>query len=278
MDPFVFAFVLSSLFVIYTQRKKSLTNDGAAGAFVVGLITFSASYWYFAVVNLTFFFTSSRLTKFKADRKRLLEDDFDKCAQRNLTQVICNGLGGTIAVAWFHTIDSNQCYASIQGGSILIWAYLGHYAACCGDTWASELGILNKSWPYLITKWKQVPPGTNGGVSPLGLAASLGGGLLIGLVGAISLSMDPRCNGIDYRLILLGAAAGLGGSLIDSVLGATVQRTMYSKDKKLIVESEQGKGQVEHISGWDILDNHQVNLVTSLLTTGLCGLASYYFA
>ncbi|KAI8073249.1 integral membrane protein DUF92-domain-containing protein [Gongronella butleri] len=274
MHPVGFALALSTLFVIYTLRKKSLTRDGAAGAFVLGMTTFSASYWLFTLVLLSFFLSSSKLTKFKAERKRLLEDGYDQASERNLMQVVCNGLGGAIAVSLFHTLDATSCYTSQQHATVLIWAYIGHYAACCGDTWASELGILNKSWPILITKLKKVPPGTNGGVSPLGLAASLGGGLLIGLVGALSMALDRRCGTWDWSLVLVGAAAGLGGSLIDSVLGATVQQTLYSKDKKRVVEHKDASA--EHVSGWNVLDNHQVNLVTSLLTAALCGAAAVY--
>ncbi|KAG2219427.1 hypothetical protein INT45_010618 [Circinella minor] len=245
MSNFIFALSLSVLMVIHSRRKKSLSSSGAAGAFVLGMATFSSSYAYFSVVLLTFFLASSKLTKFKADRKRLLETDYDKSSERTLMQVACNGLTG----------------------GIICGSLLGIYG------WASELGILNRSWPISIIKFKKVPPGTNGGVSPLGLAASIGGGATVGLAGAIALAIQQPCHGLPWEIVALGGLAGLGGSLIDSILGATVQRTLYSDKRKMVVEDDKD---ATRISGWNILDNHQVNFVSSVLTSTICGVTAYY--
>ena len=47
--------------------------------------------------------------------------------------------------------------------------YISHYACANGDTWASEVGILAKASPRLVTSLftREVPPGTNGGMSIL---------------------------------------------------------------------------------------------------------------
>ncbi|GIL69564.1 hypothetical protein Vretifemale_492, partial [Volvox reticuliferus] len=134
--------------------------------------------------------------------------------------------------------------------------YQGHYACCCADTWASELGILSRSVPRLITTGRKVPPGTNGGVTLLGLCCSVAGGLTIGLaffaggVAGCAWGVVPRggslcplpVKGSAGRwtlrdamlgsgpaalpvLAAVGLACGLFGSLLDSFLGATLQYT-----------------------------------------------------
>jgi uncharacterized protein (TIGR00297 family) len=96
-----------------------------------------------------------------------------------------------------------------------------HFACCLGDTLASELGILSKSPPILITTLKPVPPGTNGGLSVLGTIASLAGGFVMGLTLAATLAIEnPVCrqNWVTelVPLLLWGTAAGGLGSLVGS--------------------------------------------------------------
>ena len=72
---FACAFGLSTLISLYGLKKRSLSLSGAVAAVVVGLVLTAASA-RFCVSLLTFFFTSSRLTKWRAKDKRKLEEDF----------------------------------------------------------------------------------------------------------------------------------------------------------------------------------------------------------
>lgn len=120
-----------------------------------------------------------------------------------------------------------QLVAGLLGG------FLGYYACCCGDTWASELGTLSTQQPRLITTFRPVRKGTNGAVTMLGMGASVAGGLFIGTVFFVAGMLAPT-TGLPTKpqwwLVPMGLAAGLFGSVLDSVLGATVQFSGYNTE------------------------------------------------
>ncbi|CAH2048535.1 unnamed protein product, partial [Iphiclides podalirius] len=145
---------------------------------------------------------------------------------------------------------------------------VGVLACCNGDTWASELGtVFSKDDPILITSWRRVPKGTNGGISLIGTIFSTLGGLCIGISHYLAVLYFSD-KGLwtygppQWPLILLGALAGFFGSFIDSVLGATLQYSGLDKDGKVVAQSNQA---VKHISGISILDNHSVNLISTII-------------
>lgn len=154
------------------------------------------------------------------------------------------------------------------------------FACCNGDTWASELGILSKSDPVLITNLKKVPRGTNGGVSSWGLFVSFAGGVFIGIfyylatiifVDSESLLSSPS----QFPVILLGGVAGLVGSVIDSFLGATCQFSGQTEEGFIVENPNEA---VKKISGkFRILNNHSVNLVSCIVTAVLIPSCAFPF-
>ncbi|CAG8677836.1 8001_t:CDS:2, partial [Racocetra persica] len=110
---------------------------------------------------------------------------------------------------------------------------------------------------------------TNGGISPLGLFASVLGGFVIGISAMISIYFADGCNRLYIELIPVASIAGLIGSIIDSILGATVQVSMYSEKACKVTYSRTEETKL--VSGYDLLDNNQVNFVSSLVTALLTG-------
>merc|ERR1719383_1228509 len=97
----------------------------------------------------------------------------------------------------------------------------------------------------------------------------MAGGVVIGaayFLGVLFTTAGPDISRApeQWKILVIGGLGGLIGSIIDSLLGATLQ---YSgKDKKTGKIVEVYREGVVRISGKMILDNHSVNLVSSILT------------
>ena len=274
------AALLATAMSRHGYRKRSLNASGAALALVVGFVS-CASSLSFGLTLIIFFLSSSRITKVGAKKKRRIEDGHQEGGMRNWVQVLANGgLGTCLAGAfWLSTRRADLPpelpldFAARPTESWLQAAYLCHYACCNADTWASELGVLSSSLPILVTRpWERVPAGTNGGITTAGTAASLAGGLLMGAVfWGLNVAFQPASLASDappqWPLLVLGGGAGVVGSLIDSLLGATLQYSGYCSVKRLVVE--RAKATTRHISGYDVLDNHQVNFLAAAATSAL---------
>ena len=100
-----------------------------------------------------------------------------------------------------------------------IWlGFAGTLAAANADTWGTELGVLSKRQPRLITSLKPVPRGTAGAVTLDGTLASLGGALFIGLL-AVLVAPLPSLVDAAARVMLIGLA-GLVGAQVRTRISA----------------------------------------------------------
>jgi len=135
------ALVIAIMLAMRGKKKKSLSTSGAAAAFLVGFLSFLASY-RFGVCLILFYQSSSSLTKYKGEVKKKLEADYKEGGQRNYMQVLsCSLLATILAVIYFalEGSDARVDWSAHPRRSFLLCAYLGHYGCCTGDTWASEL-------------------------------------------------------------------------------------------------------------------------------------------
>lgn len=99
--------------------------------------------------------------------------------------------------------------------------FIGSIAVATADTLASEVGVVDK-YPRLITTFKKVPPGTDGGISPVGTAAGIVGAGIIGVFAYIlGVSTDP------FNALKIAVIAGTFGCFVDSILGAVLESRNY---------------------------------------------------
>jgi uncharacterized protein (TIGR00297 family) len=106
---------------------------------------------------------------------------------------------------------------SATGNRAWLVAATAALAEAATDTVASEIGQTRSRTALLITTWKPVPAGTDGGVTDLGTMAGAIAGLLIATIATVAGLLSPL-------QLWIAAAAGFAGMLVDSLLGATFQR------------------------------------------------------
>lgn len=268
----------------YGLKRKGVNRSGAILGLIVGVVL-AISNHAFLVTLSTFFLSGSRATKFRNKEKRKFEEDFKGGeGKRNWLQVLCNtGMALQLAVLYIIDCGCGERPIDFKNNYRSSWLSIGvmaSFACCNGDTWASELGsVLARGDPFLITTGKRVPRGTNGGVSGIGLLVSFLGGVLIGVVHYLTnlYTIDTdvlRVSSAQWPLIVIGGVGGLVGSLIDSVIGATMQYSGQDKNGKIV---EMPGKSVRHISGVRILDNHSVNLISSILTGIVTPALAFHF-
>jgi uncharacterized protein (TIGR00297 family) len=252
MMQLLIGFIIAIIIAYAAYRARSLNKSGAFAAAFTGTIVFGVGGWEWAVLLLTFFITSSALSRAFKKQKQNLDEKFSKGHERDAGQVFGNGgIATFFAALHFFSPDSP-----------LPWiGFAAALAAVNADTWATELGVLNPHPPRMITNLaKIVEKGTSGGISLYGTLASLAGAGLIGLFAAL-LYPANQSSLITGRWLLI-TVSGLAGSLFDSFLGGTVQAMYFCpKDHK---ETEKHPlhtcgAQTVHIRGWEWLDNDWVN-------------------
>ncbi len=258
----VLGIALSVLIAAAGYWRRALTPGGAAGAVLIGSLVFGLGGWTWGLLLITFFVSSSWLSHYRRAEKEPAAIKFAKGSRRDLGQVLANGgLGAVLAVTYARYPDP-----------LLLAAFVGAMAAVNADTWATELGVLSRTPPRLITTGQPAEPGASGGVTSLGLWASVAGALLIGaaataLAQAASLLSGHGWSREALALSLVGLAGGLSGSLFDSLLGATVQGVYYCDACAQETESAVHRcgRPARPLRGWPWLNNDLVNLTASLV-------------
>jgi uncharacterized protein (TIGR00297 family) len=215
-------------------------------------------------------------TKFKQAAKERIDASAAESKVRGAFQVLsCSVIAVALSLlhVWIYGEDKAINFSKAPLSSSLACGVVAHYAACLGDTLASELGILAHQKPVLITMpWLVVPPGTNGGITIVGCVWSAVGGAMMG---AATVAMDLIANISPlnvYPMFLFGAICGLVGSVLDSFLGATLQVSYWEPETKMVYHQPAAWSvSAQRIAGVDVLNNFQVNLVSVAITTALGG-------
>ncbi|HEX7467846.1 MAG TPA: TIGR00297 family protein [Methanobacterium sp.] len=194
---YVFLIVVIGLI---TYLRKALDLFGSIFMIIMGVIIIFTAGANWLMLIFIFLILGLISTKYKHQYKK---DIGVYEGTRSLKNVISNGIVPFVMAAFGN-----------YGG------FIGSIATATADTLASEVGVVEQ--PRLITTFKKVPPGTDGGISVVGTAAGIIGAGIIG-VSAYILGIFPD----PLVTLKVSIIAGTVGCFVDSILGAVLERRNY---------------------------------------------------
>ena len=193
-------------FAALARILRGVSRSGAiAGAFVCFVLYYSAGPGAFVLLTLLFVlaWSSTRL----GYQRKLKLGTAERKEGRTASQVLANvGVAAACAAAY-----------RWRGSPVYLLAMCAALAEAAADTVSSEIGQTSSAPARLVTNWREVPAGTNGGVTLIGTLAGIIAAFLIGMTGILIGLMGSR----ELFLSLFAATVGM---IFDSFLGGTLER------------------------------------------------------
>ncbi len=242
------------IFALVAIWAKALDRGGFLASVAVGFAIFLGGGWRWFVIISSFFILGVGFTWYKYERKKKLGGAQEKGGARSWPNILANG--GLAALFGLGELAF--------GGPSFAVLYLGAMSAAGADTVATELGLLNKTPPRLITRPQSVvAPGTSGGVSKFGFLGSL---LAAGAIGVIAALLAVPSKLSPLVIVAAAVSGGVVGSVADSFIGATAQRkgvcAVCGSPTESLVHC--GKPTIRK-SGLGFVDNNVVNVLATVV-------------
>jgi uncharacterized protein (TIGR00297 family) len=199
------ALSITLAFALIARLTRGVSASGTLAGAVVAFLMASrdlAMFWMLLVV----FAVTLAATRLRGPRKKQLQVAESENG-RSASQVMANlGIAGLIMAA-----------PAFQAWRLLALAALAEAAA---DTVSSEVGTAFRGRAVLITNWRAVEPGVDGGVSLNGTLAALSAAGIVALCGGAMGLANP------IQMLII-AGAGTLGMFIDSFLGGGFEGPGY---------------------------------------------------
>jgi uncharacterized protein (TIGR00297 family) len=208
LQMIVAAVIVGFTFGYFAFRARTADLSGLFSAALVGIIllVFAAPQgpqWF--LIMLSFFILGSAATKYKFEYKKRIGVEQGQSGARGYRNVFANGIIAAAAAILFGVFQQ----------PLFVVMYVGCVATAAADTLASEIGVTG-GIPRLITTFRQVPIGTNGGITLTGETVALLGGFIVSLVAML-------LHVITLQMMAICTLAGFVGTNIDSIVGATLE-------------------------------------------------------
>jgi uncharacterized protein (TIGR00297 family) len=233
-------------------KLKFVSFSGLIAAFIIGVLifVFPPEGWKWFVIILIFHGVAAQFTKYKYEMKRRKGFAQEKGGARAWPNIVANGV-----IATLFAVAGGFSYLGV-----FLFGFIGAVSTATADTLATEIGLLNKDQPRLITNLRKVPAGTSGGISPMGEIGTLLGGSIIG----ISVLLLKIGNHDNLIILFASVISGLIGCTFDSFIGASIQGMFKCKICQNVTENKKHCGnKTIRIRGSHYIDNNMVNLMAT---------------
>jgi len=208
LENFIIALIISLALGLMAYKTKVVDKTGMTSGVVVSMGILICMDVKFFTIFFTFVIIGAIFTAYKW-KKKVKERTAEKEEGRGISNVLGNGLPPLIfALAYAVLPEQNLA---------LLCGYISAVAALAADTASSEIGVLSKSKPIMITTLKRVEKGTDGGISILGTFAGL---LTTMLIAAVAVIIGIA----NWYVFIAVIFAGNFGNFVDSLIGATLER------------------------------------------------------
>jgi uncharacterized protein (TIGR00297 family) len=206
LPSFAVAAVVTVAFAALARAVRGVSRGGAVAGAACCFILYAGAGLGAFLALISLFALAWATTRLGYSRKQKL-GVAERKDGRNAWQVVANlGLATLCAAAFRGT-----------GNPVFLVALAAAFSEAAADTVSSELGQASGTGPRLVTTWKPVEPGTNGGITWAGTLAGTTAAAIVSGVCVVSQLLSVRGG-------LLAAFAGIAGMICDSYLGATFER------------------------------------------------------
>lgn len=196
----------------FAYKAHCLDGKGALASFTVGALTgiFGSLGAFILLIVFTMAGFAATMKGLKSKMAKGLQEGHH--GERGWRNVLGVSIPALIVVFIDVAMDLDPTLFAIM--------YISTLAVAGSDTIASEIGVKDPK-VYMITNFKRVEPGVNGGVSVLGTVTSTIAAFAIAVLGwAIMV-------GTFDLLFLIPFAMGVLGNVLDSVFGALLENKGY---------------------------------------------------